>query len=183
MNSKFHKCLAYGPGLLEGGAVGSPTAFIIQARNNNDENRTSGGDNFVVKITQTGAEPKQIDCHLKDNDDGTYLVTYQVNEACAVSVDIQLEDEKHKLVSIRSSPFPASFEDKSRANNNDMLGPLMAKYITESLEKIHEFIVQTGKGISLKDKDIKKDVRELISVKEHIESVSIKNDKMVFWLD
>ena len=37
MNTKEHKWLAYGPGLLEGGAIGSPTEFIIQARNNNDE--------------------------------------------------------------------------------------------------------------------------------------------------
>lgn len=47
--------------MLEGGAVGSPTEFIIQARNSNDENRTSGRDNFTVKIAKAGGEPKQID--------------------------------------------------------------------------------------------------------------------------
>lgn len=88
MNTKSHKCLAYGPGLLEGGAVGSPTEFIIQARNNNDENRTSGRDSFTVKIARAGGEPKQIDCSLKDNDDGTYLVTYTVDEPCEVNIDI-----------------------------------------------------------------------------------------------
>ena len=59
----------------------------------------------------------------------------------------------------------------------------MQKYITQSLDQITEFISQTMKGINLKDKDIKKDVKELIAVKENIESVTRRNDEIVFWLD
>ena len=79
MNTKEHKWLAYGPGLLEGGAIGSPTEFIIQARNNHDENRTNGRDNFIVKIMKVGEEQKPIECKLVDNDNGTYTVTYQID--------------------------------------------------------------------------------------------------------
>lgn len=38
MNSRAHKSLAFGPGLLEGAATGSPVSFVVQARNDNDEN-------------------------------------------------------------------------------------------------------------------------------------------------
>ena len=84
---------------------------------------------------------------------------------------------------IRGSPYSANFSDKSRANSNEITGPLMQKYIAQSLEQITEFISQTNKGINLKDKDIKNDVKELLMVKEHIENVSNRNDEIIFWLD
>jgi dynein heavy chain, axonemal len=80
MNTREYKCLAYGPGLLEGGACGHETEFIIQARNDHDENRKSGRDHFEVKVTIEGEKPQQIDAELIDNDDGTYLVKYKVDE-------------------------------------------------------------------------------------------------------
>lgn len=183
MNTREQKCLAYGPGLLEGGAAKSPTEFVIQARNDNDENRKSGLDNFAVIITTIGEDSKKIEAKLTDNDDGTYLVTYQVDDPCEVKIEVLFENEKQKMVPIRGSPYSASFSDKVHSNNNQMTGPLMAKYITHSLEQIAEFISTTSKGISLKDKDIKNDVKELIQVKEHIESVHKRNDELVFWLD
>ena len=64
MNTKEHKWLAYGPGLLEGGAIGSPTEFIIQARGNHDENRTSGRDHFIVEIVKVGEEKSQLNANL-----------------------------------------------------------------------------------------------------------------------
>ena len=46
MNTRAFKSLAYGPGLLKKGALGAPTEFVIQARNDHGENRTSGRDEF-----------------------------------------------------------------------------------------------------------------------------------------
>jgi dynein heavy chain len=183
MNTREYKCLAYGPGLLEGGACGAPTEFIIQARNDNDENRKSGRDHFEVKITTVGEGPKQIESELVDNDDGTYTVTYQVDEPSEVKIDITFENEKQKMVPIRGSPYSASFNEKTSSNHNQLLGPAMAKYISSSLEQISEFISTTSKGINLKDKDIENDVRELIAVKEHVENVQGRNEEMIFWLD
>ena len=94
MNTKEHKWLAYGPGLLEGGAIGSPTEFIIQARNNNDENRTSERDHFIVKIVKVREKRKPIEYKLVDNDNGTYTVTYQIDELWDVKIDIQIENDK-----------------------------------------------------------------------------------------
>lgn len=53
LNTKAEKTLAYGPGLLSGefkNAVGEETCFIIQARDGENKNRTSGNDQFLVEI-------------------------------------------------------------------------------------------------------------------------------------
>ena len=52
-NTKAQKTIAYGPGLLSGefkNAITDPTTFIIQARDLENKNRTSGNDTFVVSI-------------------------------------------------------------------------------------------------------------------------------------
>ena len=47
MNTKEHKWLAYGPGILKDGAIDSPTEFVIRARNNNDDYRTNVRDTLL----------------------------------------------------------------------------------------------------------------------------------------
>jgi dynein heavy chain len=51
LNTRAKNSLAYGPGLLENSVVGSEVEFIIQARNENSENRSSGNDVWEIKIT------------------------------------------------------------------------------------------------------------------------------------
>ena len=50
MNTRAYKSLFYGPGLLQDCVVGIETSFIIQARNDHNENRSSGRDRFSVRI-------------------------------------------------------------------------------------------------------------------------------------
>jgi len=53
LNTRAIKSLAYGPGCLPlDVAVGTPVEFVIQARNDLGENRTSGRDKFEVVATQ-----------------------------------------------------------------------------------------------------------------------------------
>lgn len=46
LDTRAEKSLCYGPGLLTDCAINEPVEFIIQARNESEENRTSGRDNF-----------------------------------------------------------------------------------------------------------------------------------------
>ena len=39
LNTRAFKSLCYGPGIQDGNAVGAQVEFVIQARNDNDENR------------------------------------------------------------------------------------------------------------------------------------------------
>lgn len=70
MNTRAYKSLCYGPGLLEDQAINTPAEFIIQARNDLGENRTSGRDQFQVKINTHGDNPVEIPNEIIDNDDG-----------------------------------------------------------------------------------------------------------------
>lgn len=148
-----------------------------------DENRRSGRDNFVVRINTVSEEPKEIPCEVEDRNDGSYAVTYKVEEPCEVKVEILFEDDKGKLVPVRGSPYKASFSDKSAANHNILTGPAMQKYIQGGLENTHAFIADTAKGTSTKDKNIQADVKVLINVKESVESVQKRNDEIVLQLD
>jgi dynein heavy chain, axonemal len=51
LNTKADKTISFGPGLLQRNKARVPTTFIIQARNMNSENRKSGADSFVVRVS------------------------------------------------------------------------------------------------------------------------------------
>jgi hypothetical protein len=86
------------------------------------------------------------------------------------------------MVPIRGSPYKACFSGKAPATSNNLTGPAMSKYILNGLEELHNFIVETSKGAQTKDKNIQ-DVKVLISVKDHVESVFNLNDEIVLKLD
>lgn len=182
MNTRAYKSLAYGPGLLHEGSTGHLTEFIIQARNENGENRKSGRDNFQVKIMKLGNEPGEVQCQVIDKDNGQYIVKYQVDEEAEVKIEILFEDDKGKMVPVRGSPYKGSFSAKSAATANNLTGPAMGKFIQTGLEELHNFIVETTKGAQTKDKNIH-DVKTLISVKDYVESVFNLNDEIVLKLD
>ena len=181
MNTRAYKSLAYGPGLLQEGAINTPAEFIIQARNDLGENRKSGRDNFQVKIVRIDTN-EEVPSSIVDKNDGQYVITYQVNDECDVKVDILFEDDKGKMVSLRGCPYKASFSNKSAANVNNLTGPAMGKYIQSGLEEIHNFISETSKGAQTKDKNIQ-DVKNLITVKDSVENVFSLNDEIVLKLD
>jgi hypothetical protein len=75
-NTRAYKSLCYGPGMAMEGAVGEPTEMVIQARNDNGENRKSGRDTFEVHIRDS--KKVEIPCEIVDLDDGSYRVKYCV---------------------------------------------------------------------------------------------------------
>jgi hypothetical protein len=74
LNTRAYKSLAFGPGILKDQAVGEPVEFIVQARNDEGQNRRSGRDHFQVIIKN--AEGVEIPCEITDNDDGQYFCKY-----------------------------------------------------------------------------------------------------------
>ena len=50
LNTKADQTICYGPGLLDDNVVDGEAMFLIQARNTEGANRTTGGDEFEVKI-------------------------------------------------------------------------------------------------------------------------------------
>jgi len=94
LDTKAEKSLCYGPGLLNEMCVGEPVEFVIQARNENEENRSSGRDNFKVAITTRDDEPIEIPAEITDTDNGRYSVKYQVDKACEVDIKVAYQNNK-----------------------------------------------------------------------------------------
>ena len=182
MNTRAKMSLAYGPGLLSDGAIGVPTELIIQARNDQGENRRSGRDHFEVRITKLGEDQRSIQNELIDHDNGSYTVKYMVEEECECKIEILFEDDSKKLVPIRGSPYRASFSAKSQPQVNGLTGPAMNKYLQNGLEEIHTFISETTKGAQTKEKNLN-DTKLLISVKDNVDSVFNLKDEIVLKLD
>jgi dynein heavy chain len=132
LNTRAKNSLAYGPGLLENSVVGSEVEFIIQARNENSENRSSGNDVWEIKITTENAGEEggkattvEIPCEIQDRNDGSYLVKYQVDEECETKIKINFLDDKNNFVPMRGSPYTASFKAGGKPVDNTLIGPAM----------------------------------------------------------
>ncbi len=50
LNTKADQTIAFGPGLLEENFVDADAMFIIQSRNSEGVNRTTGSDEFKIQI-------------------------------------------------------------------------------------------------------------------------------------
>lgn len=146
------------------------------------ENRSSGRDQFQVKIYTQGENPVEIPNEIIDNDDGQYIVKYQMNEEQKVKCDIQFLDDKGKWVPVRGSPYSASFNSKTPASANNLTGTAMTKHIPASMERLSTFMKETLQGAQIKDKDLT-DTKVLISIKDNVELVTAENDRIMLQLD
>jgi dynein heavy chain len=56
LNTKADQTICFGPGLLEDNHIDAEAMFYIQARNAEGHNRTTGADEFRVKIKRLDIE-------------------------------------------------------------------------------------------------------------------------------
>lgn len=104
-NTAARNCLAFGPGLLPSGISGVNMPFLIQARDTLNEPRTSGGDQFAVKVVSADGKVEGA-VRVDDWGDGKYLVNFSVPLPGKYSVSVlYAELGGQELVHIRGSPF------------------------------------------------------------------------------
>lgn len=183
MNTRAEKSLAFGAGLLNDQAVNEPVTFIIQCRNDSGANRTSGRDQFQVKIMSIGENAKEIPCEIDDKDDGQYFVTYKVEEECEVSVSILFKDDKGKFVPIRGSPYSATFSANAKPDGNANVPPSLVKHVAKSIETKQSFFKETIAGATIKDPKDLEVVKTLIAVKDCVDEVAKQEKAITLQLD
>jgi len=64
------KSCVYGPGIHHEQNAGEETSFLINARDEDGQNRQSGRDEWIVQITEKDTQ-ESVACTITDNDDGT----------------------------------------------------------------------------------------------------------------
>lgn len=73
-------------------------------------------------LEQELEEKAYVPCKIEDKDDGSYVVTYQLEEPCEVRITINLKNERGELQPIRSSPKDASFSETAQPKANQFTG-------------------------------------------------------------
>lgn len=155
LNTRAAKSLVYGPGILKNLCAGTPTEFVIIARNDLNENRTSGRDKFQVKIKKEIPKPddyeeeegvpyrpkfEETECEVKDNENGSYNVQYQIDTEIEVEVHVLFEDDKGNMVPIRGSPYKANFSKETNPKDNLMTGPLMQSHLKAEVLALTDYL-------------------------------------------
>jgi filamin len=102
------KSFAEGPGLHEAWD-NEPAFFTIHSIDNDGKPRREGGDPFKVNIN--GPKPVKVD--VKDNNDGTYLVTYQPDVPGDYTINVDLEGKP-----IKDAPFRVKAKAGTDADNS-----------------------------------------------------------------
>lgn len=110
-NTAARNCIAYGPGLLEKGFFGVEMPFLIQAVDTQNEKRTSGGDNFMIRVVSVEGKVEGI-ARVVDLNNGLFEVFYSTPMPGKYHVHAALvELATGENVPIRGSPFTVEAED------------------------------------------------------------------------
>ena len=199
--------ICYGPGLLPNNSTLGPTTFFIQAKNKNNENRTSGKDPIDVVITYEYIEefinPDKQEKEkrvvvaevpiqpIKDFDNGIYQVTYNVSEAINVKVEVKTKGEDGLMGQVRGAPYEASFSETEPIDNNKFEGNRMKEHLKKRLAFIQKFYEETHEAIYVVDKPVQDDqappyeseIKPLLKIKENIVRVKTEKDTHLLELE
>ena len=164
------QCLAFGPGTLDGCLASKtvPAFFIVQARTSTGEPRTSGGDEFNVRVKND--EGVAIANRLMDNEDGTYTVSYAAPEEGEYHVSVEFMgtfggQEGH----VRGSPFKVRFKSGVPKTANKVAGPLTMEKVKRDIKELQQWTKSTHTGLRAKVPEHSIDA--LLAVKEHLYQV------------
>lgn len=180
LNTRAYKSLCYGPGILKEQAVGEPVEFVIQARNDEGQNRKSGRD--VFKVTISSENGTEVPCEIEDHDDGQYFVKYTPTEECTHNINVLFKDDKEKMVPLRGAPYSSSFVSGVPANNNLLTGPLLAKYVTKVIDQSQTWMKESSAAARTSDKDLT-EIKQLLGVVDAVKNVHDNTDSMLLQLD
>ena len=196
LDTKADKSLVYGPGVLKENLMGTETEFVIVARNELNENRTSGRDQYVVKLKTEIPRPDDLpeeeaenyrtkyettEVPVEDNNDGSYKVKYTYDLEKEVQVHVYLM-VKEELVAIRGSPYTASFNSTANKADNTLAGPLMQAHFKQQVSDLMDYMSKKDKSISTKGKNLE-EVAVLLGIKSEVEDVFKNEGKTTLKID
>lgn len=175
-NAKY--CIMYGPGLLKDCAINEEVSFVIQARDDSNSNRTTGGDEFIITIFLLGGEEDGENLRIpgvivKDLNNGSHVVTYIAKYPGKYEINVDFRGTFGGTAgAVRGSGTVAEFNTKAPRDNNSMSGELVVKALKRDVEYLEKYTNEVGNGIFVKVRDDswapEDQIKVLMSVKETI---------------
>jgi len=142
---------AKGPGLEPGVNTSEPAEFTIYSVNSAGKPVKVGGNPFDVQIT--GPKGDIVPAEVKDNNDGTYKVTYQPTEEGKHNVDVVLRNKDKPLFydHIKNSPITVDVEPGTDASKCIAYGPGLEDGILDTLPQEFTIEARDKKGNPVKE--------------------------------
>eukprot|EP01032_Pedospumella_encystans_P015170 gene15170-17374_t len=186
-------CIMYGPGILNGCAIAEEVSFVIQARDDYGNNRTTGGDEFAVSITMhddgEDSEPIRVAGILtEDLHNGKYLITYIAKYEGKYTVNVDFMGTfGGKAGPLRGSGLEISFNKTAPRENNLMSGDLVIKSLREDIKNLQEFTDQMSKNVLVRVRDdswsSEEQINVLMRIKESLMIIESKADATTLLVD
>merc|ERR1712137_1281909 len=133
---------AEGPGLEDGNTTAEPTHYTIYTVDNKGNPCKNGGSPIDVEIV--GPEGEPFDADVKDNNDGTYTVTYHPTEAGEYTIENILRNPFQPMhyEHIKNSPKTVNVAAGTDPSNSYAYGPGLEDDILDTLPT--EFFIQAA---------------------------------------
>jgi len=186
-------CVMFGPGLLNGCALNEEVSFIIQARDDQKMNRTTGGDEYSITIFEVGAGEDNTNVRLQginveDLNDGRYIVTYIARNAGKYEIKVDfLGTFGGKAGPLRGSGTIVEFEQNAPRDNNSISGVLVIKALKADIKYLLKFATDLCNSIFVRVKDDswtgEEHIKVLMNVKEAIMKAENKQAETNFLVD
>lgn len=185
-------CIMYGPGLISGCVVAEEVSFMIQARDDSGNNRSSGCDEFLVNITMKEEgmdDPIRIAGILvEDLDNGKYLVTYIAKYAGSYTIHVDFMGTfGGKAGTLRGSGVEIVFSTNAPRENNRMSGDLVINTLQSDVKNLQQFTEQISKSVLVRVRDdswtTEEQIQVLMRVKESLLIIESRTEETTLIAD
>merc|ERR1712137_147697 len=132
-SANWQNSYAEGPGLEDGNITAEPTHYTIHTVDKNGNPLKQGGSPVAVEII--GPDGSPVDADLKDNNDGTYTVTYHATEPGDYTVESILRNpfRPSSYEHVKNSPKTVHIEPGTDPNASYAYGPGLEDGILDTL--------------------------------------------------
>jgi len=145
------KTFAEGPGLEPGNKNTNPCSFTIHSVDKFGQPRKQGGDLFDVFIEDPNFD--LIEPSIKDNEDGTYSVTYQPTAPGEYNIDVVQRNKHNPLFydHISNSPINVKIEAGTNADKSIAFGPGLEDNVSDTLPTHFKIQAKDSNGDDVKE--------------------------------
>ena len=175
LDTKADKSIFFGPGALDGICPGHKTSLMIRAKNELNESRTSGRDNFTCTVVDNSTL-EDIPSLITDLNNGLYRVEYTPPKIGKYKISVMLREDNQNQ-NLRGSPIVVTYDGED-AQNNEAMGPLMLnKFLKETYEQIESQMETLISESKTKGKDLA-DINSIINIKNSNKEIDLNSDKI-----